>query len=74
MAIERMRLKAVEIATHPREGIDLGALRAAFSRHDIRACITIPTFQNPLGSCMPDDKKRELAEFLALRGVPLIEE
>ena len=30
LAIERMRLKAVEIATHPREGINLGALCAAF--------------------------------------------
>ena len=74
LAIERMRLKAVEIATHPREGINLGALRAAFGRHDIKACILIPTFQNPLGSCMPDDKKRELADLLAGRGVPLIED
>ncbi len=67
MAIERMRLKAVEIATHPRDGVDIGALRAALDRHDIKACIFIPTFQNPLGSCMPDERKRE-------RGVPLIED
>ena len=64
LAIERMRLKAVEIATHPREGINLGALRAAFGSHDIMACILIPTFQNPLGSCMPDENKRELADLL----------
>ncbi len=74
MAIERMRLKAVEIATHPRDGVDVGALRAALDRHDIKACILIPTFQNPLGSCMPDDKKRELVDLLARRGVPLIED
>ena len=74
MAIERLRLKAVEVATHPGEGIDLRALRAALDRHDIKACILIPTFQNPLGSCMPDDSKRELAELLARRDVPLIED
>jgi len=74
MAIERTRLKAVEIATHPRDGIDLGSLRSALDRHDIKACIFIPTFQNPLGSCMPDDKKRELVALLTQRGVPLIED
>lgn len=74
MAIERMRLKAVEIATHPREGLDLGELRAALGRHKIKACIMIPTFQNPLGCCMPDDKKRELVAVLARYGVPLVED
>ena len=74
MAIERMGLRAVEIATHPREGIDLRSLRTALDRHDIRACIFMPTFQNPLGSCMSDDSKVELVEMLARREVPLIED
>jgi DNA-binding transcriptional MocR family regulator len=74
MAIERMRLKAVEIPTDPREGIDLGQLRAALDRHDVKACLLIPTFQNPLGSCMPDAKKREMIALLTRRGVPLIED
>jgi DNA-binding transcriptional MocR family regulator len=74
MAIERMGLKAVEIATHPREGIDLSSLRAALNRYDIKACIFNPTFQNPLGSCMPDHSKRELVGLLARYGVPLVED
>jgi len=74
MAIERMGLKAVEIATHPREGIDLRALGAALERHGIKACIVMPTFQTPLGSCMSDDNKRELVAMLAQREVPLIED
>jgi len=32
------------------------------------------TFQNPLGSLMPDAHKRELVELLARRGIPLIED
>src|SRR5262245_47405805 len=74
MAIERMGLKAVEIATHPRDGIDLRALRGALKKHGIKACIVMPTFQNPLGSCMSDDNKRELVAMLAQREVPLIED
>ena len=74
MAIERMQLRAVEIATDPREGIDLGNFRAALDRYDIKACLMIPTFQNPLGSCMPDDKKRELIAQCTRRGIPFIED
>ena len=74
MAIERMQLRAVEIATDPREGIDLGNFRAALDRYDIKACLMIPTFQNPLGSCMPDEKKRELIAQCTRRGIPFIED
>ena len=74
MAIERMGLKAVEIATHPKEGIDLRSLRTALDEHDIKACIFMPSFQNPLGSCMSDDSKSELVGLLAQRRVPLIED
>jgi DNA-binding transcriptional MocR family regulator len=74
MAIERMGLKAVEIPTHPREGIYLASLRTALDRHDIKACIFMPTFQNPLGSCMTDDSKHELVSMLARREIPLIED
>jgi DNA-binding transcriptional MocR family regulator len=73
-AIESCGLRAVEIATDPREGIDLGALDAALDRHDVRAVWVMTTLQNPLGATMPDAKKRELVALLAKRGVPLIED
>jgi DNA-binding transcriptional MocR family regulator len=34
----------------------------------------MPTFQNPLGCCMSDDRKSELVSLLARRGIPLIED
>jgi DNA-binding transcriptional MocR family regulator len=34
----------------------------------------MPSFQNPLGSLMPEDKKRELVALLARHRVPLIED
>ncbi len=73
-AVEMLGLKAVEIPTNPRDGVDLGALAQAIDRHGIRACWLMTTFQNPLGATMPEAKKRELVKLLEQRGVPLIED
>jgi len=73
-ALERRSLRAVEIATHPRTGIDVAALAAVMDRHPVKACWLMPNFQNPLGSLMPDDAKKALVELLAGRAVPLIED
>lgn len=73
-ALERLGLKAVEIAAHPRHGIDLDALARALKRHPVKACWLMPNFQNPLGSLMPDEKKQALARLLAEHEVPLIED
>jgi DNA-binding transcriptional MocR family regulator len=73
-AIEQRGLKAVEIPTDPREGVELGALERALDAHKVRACWFMPSFQNPLGATMPDDKKRDLVRLLEQRGVPLIED
>jgi DNA-binding transcriptional MocR family regulator len=73
-AIEMLDLKALEIPTHPRNGISLYALRNAIERNPIHACLVIPNFNNPFGSCMPEGKKRELVELLADHEIPLIED
>ena len=73
-ALERRSLRAVEIATHPRTGIDVAALAAVMDQHPVKACWLMPNFQNPLGSLMPDDAKQALVELLAKREVPLIED
>jgi DNA-binding transcriptional MocR family regulator len=73
-AVEMLGLKAVEIPTDPREGIDLGVLAQAIGRHGIRACWLMTTFQNPLGATMPEAKKRELVRLLEKHDVPLIED
>ena len=57
-SLERMGLHAIEVPTHPREGIDLAALEAAIVRHRPQACWLMTTFQNPLGSLMPEAKKK----------------
>jgi DNA-binding transcriptional MocR family regulator len=66
-------LRALEIPTHPRDGISLDALEFALEHNPIRAVLTISNFNNPLGSQIPDDKKKELVNMLARRDIPLIE-
>lgn len=73
-AIERMGLKALELPTHPRTGVDVDALAAVLARRPVHACWLMPTFQNPLGATMPDEAKRALVELLARHQVPLIED
>ena len=73
-ALERIGLQAIEVPTHPRDGIDLDALGAALERHRPKACWLMTNFQNPMGSSMPDEKKRALVELLGAHDVPLIED
>ena len=73
-ALERQHLQAIEVPTHPREGIELEALASAIERHKPKACWLMTTFQNPLGSLMPEVKKKALVDLLARHGIPLIED
>ncbi|SFB00783.1 transcriptional regulator, GntR family [Collimonas sp. OK607] len=73
-SIERNGLRAIEVPTHPREGIDLAAMERALERYQPAACWLMTNFQNPLGSLMSDEKKQALVKLLARYQVPLIED
>jgi DNA-binding transcriptional MocR family regulator len=72
--IEMLGLRACEVPTHPQEGVCLEELAGRLARARVRACVFMTNFSNPLGSCMPDSKKRQLVELLTTRGIPLIED
>jgi DNA-binding transcriptional MocR family regulator len=72
--MESLGLKAVEIPTDPVDGIDLDYLEKAISKFSIKACVFVPSFNNPIGSCMPDEKKKALVELITHYQVPLIED
>ncbi|OLU21151.1 GntR family transcriptional regulator [Pseudomonas sp. PA1(2017)] len=72
--LERLKLKAVEIPVHPREGIDLDSLADSLQRLPIKACWFMSSLQNPLGASMSDTKKAALYELLQRHQVPLIED
>ena len=71
--LESLGLRALEIPTHPREGISISALKFAVEHNSIQACLVLSNFNNPLGSCIPDENKQALVELLAQRDIPLIE-
>lgn len=73
-SLEQHQLEAVEVPTHPREGIQLEEMEQSIKRHRPKACWLMTTFQNPLGSLMPDEKKRALVELLSRYDIPLIED
>lgn len=72
--MESNGLKVVEIPTDPITGIDIDYLAQAIPKFDIKACLVVNNFNNPLGSCMPDDRKKYLVDMLAKKEIPLIED
>src|SRR5882724_8229553 len=72
--LQSLNLRVVEVPTDPRTGICLDATREAFANNDVKALIVMPSFSNPLGSCMPDVKKEKLYRLLADFDLPVIED
>lgn len=72
--LEAMGLRALEIPTHPVSGISPEALELATRERRVAACLLIPNGGNPLGCVMPDAAKQRIADLLAARGIPLIED
>lgn len=65
-------LNVLELPTHPTTGIEIEALRKVIPQ--INLCLLIPNFNSPLGSCMPDDHKKEIVQLLSEHHIPLIED
>ena len=72
--VQSLGLKLVEIPSGPVEGIDLDFLAKAIEKEQIKACLFVPTFSNPAGYCISNNKKKELVELLACHKIPLIED
>lgn len=68
---KHLGLRVIELPTHPLDGIDLDALELIMPELD--ALLLVTNFNNPLGSCMPEDRKKKLVEMITDYQVPLIE-
>jgi DNA-binding transcriptional MocR family regulator len=66
-------LRAISIPTHAVTGVDLTALRLSLQQYPVKACLLVPSFNNPLGSLMPVENRLQLAHLLAQHHIPLIE-
>jgi DNA-binding transcriptional MocR family regulator len=73
-AAETLGLKVVEVTSCSVNGIELDCLEKAIENYSIKACIVVPNFNNPLGSCMPDENKKKLVDIITKHNIPLIED
>jgi DNA-binding transcriptional MocR family regulator len=73
-ALENMGLKVIEVPSSPITGLELDSLERAIKKHKVKACVVIPNFNNPFGSCMPDANKKRLVEIITKNHIPLIED
>ncbi len=73
--IEELGLKAVEVPTHPRTGLDLDALEQVIrTTPSLKAVLAMPTVSNPLGTVMSDEAKEKLVRLVARYDLDLIED
>jgi DNA-binding transcriptional MocR family regulator len=72
--MQSLGLKVVEIPSDPQTGPDLAYLEQSIKKFNIKACVFVCNFNNPIGSVMPDDRKKQLVDMLAKKEIPLIED
>jgi DNA-binding transcriptional MocR family regulator len=72
--LNELGLLVAEVATDPREGVDLGELERCLRGNGVRACLFMSNFHNPLGALMPERKKQALVELLHRHRIPVIED
>lgn len=71
---QSLQLQALELPTHPRDGLSLEHLENVLQQKKVSACVLVSNFSNPLGSCMSDEKKQQLAQLVGKYQVPLVED
>lgn len=73
-SIEACGLKTLEIPTNPQTGISLEAVELALEQWPVKVCLLTPSFNNPLGYCMPDEHKVRFLELIAKYDIAVLED
>ena len=75
--LQRLEMLGVRILELPsqRGGIGmLDTLRQAHRHTPVRACVLMPSFSNPGGTCMPEDVRREFVKFANEEAIAVVED
>ena len=72
--LETLGLRAIEVPSDPKTGVDPADLAHSLRTFDIAACVLAPNFNNPDSSLTPDEAKREIVAMLADKSIPLVED
>ena len=71
--IQIFKLRIVEIPITD-EGMDLTILEKELQKNPVRFIYTMPTYQNPTGALMPQNKREELLQLCENKGCIIIED
>ncbi len=72
--LSSLGLKAIELPTDPRQGLDVDAVAAQLEQRALAAIVAMPSVHNPLGCTMPVAAKQRLAALVNQYRIPLIED
>ena len=72
--LESLGLSAIGIETDPVHGLEPTALAGVLARERVAALVSIATFNNPTGSLVPDEARREIVALAARHRVALVED
>ena len=72
-ALQRRQIKAIEIYSHPKHGIDADQFGHLLKHNEISACLLMPVHHYPTGVTSTGDTMRRIVELATRRKVPIIE-
>jgi DNA-binding transcriptional MocR family regulator len=72
--IESLGMKAFGVPATCDEGLDLVSFEKALKSHRIAASVLIPSFGNPHGANLSEERRQAVVEISRERGVPIIED
>lgn len=72
--LENLGMQALPVPSTCKLGLDLDILEKSLRKFKVAACLLIPSFGNPNGACMSQERRNRLAGILEKHGVPLIED
>lgn len=72
--IESLGMKTLGVPATCGEGLDLVAFEGAIKKHDIAACVLIPSFGNPHGANLSEERRQAVVDIARKHDVPIIED
>ena len=72
--MDSLNLSVIEIPGDPVAGISIQDLKETLQQKPVKAILLTPNFNNPNGTTIPDQHKKELAEMAPTHQVPIIED
>jgi DNA-binding transcriptional MocR family regulator len=75
-AIDAFRTAGARLLTVPvsEAGVDVETLGSTVAEHAVRAIYLMPSFHNPTGAVLTEERRRRIAQLSKATGVPVIED